>query len=499
MAALLLMNGICKRFPGVEALKQVDFKLNEGEIHALMGQNGAGKSTLIKVLTGVEKMDKGEVLLDGRRIFPKNPLHAQQLGISTVYQEANLCPNLSIAENIFIGQRIKGLHKIKWRDIYKEAEKILKEIGLDIDVKKPLGECSIAIHQLVAIARALSISSKILILDEPTSSLEKGEVKNLFTVLKRLKNKGIGIIYITHFLDEIYEITDKITILRNGELVGEFKTAELPKVQLIAKMIGKELEDLTTVDKNLLVQEGQKEIIVEAERIGKKNYIEPFDLQIKKGEVLGFAGLLGSGRTEAAQVLFGIERPDHGTIKINGKSEKISNLRAAIQNGIALCPEDRKYEGIFDELSVRENIIIALQVKKGILQYIPKKIQDQIANRFIELLNIKTPSVEQQIKNLSGGNQQKVIVARWIATDPQLLILDEPTKGIDVGAKAEIQKLIIEFAKKGISVIFISTELEEVVRCSMRLIVFKDKKKIGELIGDDINETKVMQMIAGGN
>jgi len=499
MSILLQMSNVHKKFPGVVALKGVDFRLNKGEIHALMGQNGAGKSTLIKVLTGAEKLDKGEILLEGRKINPKNPMHAQQLGISTVYQEANLCPNLSIAENIFIGNIISGAGKIKWRTIYKEAEKILKEIGLEIDVKKKLGDCSIAIHQMVAIARALSISSKILILDEPTSSLEKWEVENLFKVLRRLKEKGIGIIYITHFLDEIYEITDKITILRNGELVGEYMTKELPKVQLIAKMVGKEIEEFTTIDKAMIGESAQKESIIVAEGIGKKNFIEPFDLNIWKGEIIGFAGLLGSGRTEAVHLIFGLEKPDRGKLRIKGKDTKIDNPRAAMNEGIALCPENRKYEGIFDELSVRENIIIALQAQSGVLKHIPRKVQEEIANKFVEALNIKTPSIEQKIKNLSGGNQQKVIVARWMATNPQLLILDEPTKGIDVGAKAEIQKMMIEFAKKGISIIFISSELDEVVRCSTRLAVFKDKKKIGELTGDEINEAKVMQIIAGGS
>ncbi|WP_029671886.1 sugar ABC transporter ATP-binding protein [Caldicellulosiruptor acetigenus] len=499
MATLLAMKNIHKKFPGVVALKGVNFNLNKGEIHALMGQNGAGKSTLIKILTGVERMDEGEIILEGQKIYPRNAAHAQQLGISTVYQETSLCPNLSVAENIFIGQKIKGSKKIKWVEIYREAKKILGEIGLDIDVKRNLSEYSVAVHQMVAIARALSMSSKVLILDEPTSSLEKWEVKNLFNVLKTLKEKGIGIIYITHFLDEVYEISDKITVLRNGELIGEFKTEELPKVQLIEKMIGRELKELETIDKRSLMVDVKSEVIVEAENIKKRNYIDSLNLKIKKGEIVGFAGLLGSGRTETAHLLFGLESPDEGNIRVNGREVKIKSPLTAIKRGIALCPEDRKYEGIFDELSVRENIIIALQAKRGIFKYIPKNVQEEITKRYIDLLNIKTPSPEQLIKNLSGGNQQKVIVARWLATDPQLLILDEPTKGIDVEAKTEIQRIMFELAKKGISIIFISSELEEVVRCAVRLAVFKDKRKIGELIDDDINENKVMQMIAGGN
>lgn len=499
MSNLLIMENIVKNYPGVSALKNVDFNLNKGEIHALMGQNGAGKSTLIKILTGAEFPDKGEIILEGKKIRPQSPMHAQQLGINTVYQEIFLCPNLSIAENICIGHKIKGAKKIKWTEINKIAKDILNQLGIDIDVTKTLDECSVAIKQITSIARALITESKILILDEPTSSLEKWERKILFEILKKLKKKNIGIIYITHFIDEVYEIADKITVLRNGEKVGEYKISELPKLALIEKMLGKEYKEFEFINKQDLIPNIKDIPVLEAVNIQKKNYIDIPYMKIKKGEVVGLAGLLGSGRTETAHVLFGLKSPETGIIKLDNKEVKIKNPKNAILLGLSLCPEDRKYEGIFDELSVRENIIIALQAKMGILKAIPKKVQEELAKKYIDLLEIKTSSTEELLKNLSGGTQQKVILARWLATEPKVLILDEPTKGIDIGTKVEIQKLIIDLAKKGISIIFISSELEEEIRCSIRLIIFKDKKIIGELEEENVKEDKVMQMIAGGN
>lgn len=495
---ILKMEDVCKSFNNVMALSNVNFNLCSGEIHALMGENGAGKSTLIKVLTGVEKLDSGKIYFEGKLLYDISPIKAREIGISTVYQEINLCQNLSVAENIFIGHEIIRNGVIDWKEINKKAEEILKSLNLKIDVTKKLGSYSVAIQQMVAIARALEVSAKIMILDEPTSSLDENEVKLLFDVMRKLKNDGLGIIFVTHFIDQVYEICDRVTILRNGNLVGEYDIDNLPKVQLIAKMIGKDLEELSGFNKNNNIKSVTKEegYFIKADGVGHNGSINPMDLNIKKDEVLGFAGLLGSGRTETANILFGIDRADEGEIYMNDKKVTITSPTDAIKLGIALCPEDRKTDGIIADLSVRENITLALQSKMG-FKKLSKKAQKEITDNYIKILDIKTPDDEQLVKNLSGGNQQKVILARWLATSPELLILDEPTRGIDVGVKTEIQKLVIKLAKEGMAVIFISSELDEVLRCSTRVVVFKDRNKIAELVGENVNEKNVMGKIAG--
>lgn len=498
---LLKMKNISIEFPGVKALDKVNFTLRSGEIHALMGENGAGKSTLIKVLTGVEKLDSGDIVLLGNNINPKSTHEAQELGISTVYQEVNLCSNISVAENIFIGREPMKFGMINWKEINKKATIAMKRLNIDIDVTKSLDSYSLAIQQMVAIARAVDIKAKILILDEPTASLDEKEVEKLFEIMRNLKSQGIGIIFVTHFLDQVYEVTDKITVLRNGKLVGEYKTNELSKVQLVAKMIGKDYGEINSNIKPIenINSDKEREVFLEAINLGKKNVMNPFDTVIYKGEVLGLAGLLGSGRTELVNLLFGIEKADTGNIVINNKKSKIENPLQAMKNEIAYCPEDRKKAGIIPNLSIRENIILALQVKRGWFKYIPIKEQEKIAEDYIKLLEIKTPSSEKLIKELSGGNQQKVILARWLLTKPKLLILDEPTRGIDIGTKAEIQKLVLDLAKQGISVIFISSELDEMLRTCSRLIVLRDRVKIKELIGEDLDSNTIMNTIAGGN
>jgi len=497
---VLKMVGICKSFLGVKALQNVDFQLRAGEIHALMGENGAGKSTLIKVLTGVEKLDAGEIYLNQKRILPKSSLEAQALGISTVYQEVNLCPNLSVAENIYIGREPKKMGRIDWKEINKRADEALKKLNISIDVTKPLSSYSVAIQQMAAIARALDISAKILILDEPTSSLDEKEVEKLFEVIRQLKAKGLGIIFITHFLDQVYEVADRITVLRNGKLEGEYDVASLPKVQLVAKMIGKDIDDLSNFNKEKkeISDRKDKTAFVRTKGLGRTGTIKPFDIEINKGEVLGLVGLLGSGRTETARVLFGIDKPDTGQMYINEKQVHLNSPKTAVKKGLAFCPENRKTEGVFGDLSVAENIILALQAKRGAVKHIKRKEQMEVADKFIKLLNIKTSGPDQLVKNLSGGNQQKVILARWLATNPELLILDEPTRGIDVGTKTEIQKLIIKLANEGMAVVFISSELEEELRCCTRMAVYRDKEKIAELTGDKMNQQYIMQTIAGG-
>lgn len=496
---LLLMQGIFKAFPGVQALENVDFDLRKGEIHALVGENGAGKSTLVKIITGVERPDAGAITLEGEPIQVKSPQHAQELGISTVYQEINLCENLSVAENILLGREPRKFGRIDWRSMQEKANQVLQRLGVDIDVTKDLGDYSIAVQQMAAIARALDISeAKILILDEPTSSLDAHETAQLFEVMRKLKEEGLGVIFITHFLDQIYEVTDRITILRNGQLVGTYETNALPRLELIAQMIGRVIGDFNDMTQIKLKSDKARagSPLLQANGLGKFGSIAPFDLDLYAGEVVGLAGLLGSGRTETAQLLFGVDKPDSGTLSMAGTEIKNFSPVDSISKGIAFCPEDRKADGIVDELTVRENIILAIQSSRGWAKRLTKQQQYEVADKFIRMLNISTPSADQTVKNLSGGNQQKVILARWLATNPQVLILDEPTRGIDVGAKAEIQKLVLELAEEGKACIFISSELEEVLRTCHRIAVLRDQQKVTEF-SDAVDEQTVMQAMAG--
>jgi simple sugar transport system ATP-binding protein len=497
---LVEMRGINKSFPGVKALENVDFNLRFGEIHALMGPNGAGKSTLIKGLTGVEKQDSGKIVLAGKEITIKSPRHAQELGISTVYQEVNLCPNLSVAENILIGWEPRKRGRVDWKAMNQQAVEILKRLlDINIDVTLLLGSYSVAIQQMVAIARALEIeSAKALILDEPTSSLSQNETQQLFSVMRKLRGDGVGIIFITHFIDQVYEVADRITVIRNGKMICSEEITALPKMELVVKMIGRTITALDDMSK-LKAETGNKiskDSILLADDLGRFDTIEPLDLALHSGEVLGLAGLVGSGRTETASLIFGLETPDTGTLEVGGKKIKRFSPTNSIIQGIALSPEDRKAAGIIDDLTVRENIILALQAGRGWFKYLNEQKQNQIADEFISLLEISTPSADQIVKNLSGGNQQKVILARWLAINPQVLILDEPTRGIDVGTKAEIQKLVLSLAEEGKAVIFISSELEEVMRCSHRIAVLNDKQKIAEYPGE-VEEHILLESMAG--
>jgi galactofuranose transport system ATP-binding protein len=496
---ILTMKDISKTFPGVSALENVDFSLMRGEIHALVGENGAGKSTLIKVLTGVETPDSGTIELDGSMVQVRSPKQSQEIGISTVYQEVNLCTNLSIAENIMLGHEPHHFGGIDWKKLKLLASQALKRLDVNVDVNQPLGNFSVAVQQMVAIARSLEIASaKILILDEPTSSLDANEVSQLFSVMRKLKGEGIGIIFITHFLDQVYQVSDRITVLRNGKLVGTYNTTALPRVELIAKMLGRSITDLDKVSKARFSgeQKGDKKQTLEAKGLGRAGSLEPFDMELFASEVVGIAGLLGSGRTEMANLTFGIDTPDTGNLTLNGKKIEHFSPLDSLKNGIALCPEDRKAEGVVGELTIRENIILALQARYGWFKYMGTAKQYEFADKYIKLLGISTPSQDQLLKNLSGGNQQKVILARWLATDPQVLILDEPTRGIDVGAKAEIQKLVLELAEEGKSCVFISSELEEVLRTSHRIIVMRDRKKAAEYSGD-VDDQTIIQTMAG--
>ena len=499
--AVLEMRGICKYFPGVRALQDVDFTLRRGEIHALMGENGAGKSTLIKVLTGVYPKDGGEVHIegvDGPAVI-RSPQDAQNAGISTVYQEITLCPNLSVAENMYIG-RTKGA-VTNWRKMNSGAGKILESLGIPASPAQQLGTCSIAVQQMVAIARAVDMECKVLILDEPTSSLDDQEVQKLFGLMRDLRAKGVGIIFVTHFLEQVYEVCDRITVLRDGTLVGEYVIEDLPRVQLVSKMLGKELDDMADIKGEAggaaVSLEGAP--VLEAKDLCSNAGIKPFDFSIRKGEVNGFTGLLGSGRSECVRAIFGADHLTGGTVKMDGKEVKIKKPLDAMKLGIGYLPEDRKGDGIVGDLSVRENIILAYQVMKGFFRPLSRAQAEAFADNYIQLLEIKTASADTPIKSLSGGNQQKCILARWLLTDPKYLILDEPTRGIDIGTKIEIQKLVLRLAEKGTSATFISSEIDEMLRTCSRLIVMRDRKAVGELSGEDLTQTKIMATIAGGD
>jgi monosaccharide-transporting ATPase len=491
---VLQLKGIHKKFPSVHALKGVDFTLRAGEIHALLGENGAGKSTLIKVMTGVYQRDGGDILLDGIPIFPNNTGDAQALGISTVYQEVNLLPNLTVAHNIYLGREPRRFGLINWGKVNRDAAELLKGYDLDIDVTQPLSRYSIAVQQLIAIARGVDMSAKVLILDEPTASLDADEVQSLFRIMRDLRSKGIGIVFVTHFLDQVYAVCDRITILRSAELVGEFEAATLSRPELIGHMLGKELAALGEHKPQSNNQ--HSEPLVELKALGHHTNLAPIDLTLGKGEVVGLAGLLGAGRTELCRLLFAIDKKNTGEFLFDGKPVHFSAPREAIIAGMGLCPEDRKHDGILGQLSIRENMILARQIKQGWWKFIARKEQEEIANRYVKELNIATSDIEKPIEQLSGGNQQKVILARWLAANPTLLILDEPTRGIDIGAHAEIIRLIRKLCADGLSLVVASSELEELVAFSNKVVVLRDRKKVAELQGDDINPQRIMQAIA---
>lgn len=497
---VLTMRGITMSFPGVKALDNVDFTLRRGEIHALMGENGAGKSTLIKCLTGINAFEAGEIHVDGIEgaVVNHSTLDAQKKGIATVYQEVNLCPNLSVAENLFIGREPKTrFGTIDWKTMIKKSQKIVDELDMNVDVTRNLEEYSLALQQMIAIARAVDMESKVLILDEPTSSLDDNEVEKLFKLMNRLKAQGVGIIFVTHFLEQVYAVCDRITVLRNGQLVGEYLIEDLPRVKLVAAMMGKDFDDLAAIKSDETVDFTNAEVLIDAKGLSHSGTIKPFDLQIHKGEVVGLTGLLGSGRSELARVIYGADKNQTGTLKVNGKEVKINSPIDAMNLGMGLLPDDRKAEGIIGDLSVRENIILALQAKRGMFKLLPMSKQIEIADQYIDAIQIKTASRESLIKQLSGGNQQKVILARWLATDPDFLILDEPTRGIDVGTKTEIQKMVLQLAKEGKSIMFISSEIEEMLRTCSKLGVLRDGAKVGE-ITEELTQENVMKAIAGG-
>ena len=470
-----------KTYPGVVALDGVDFTLVQGEVHALVGENGAGKSTLVKLLTGAARCDGGGMLLEGHHFAPGDTAAAQAAGVGAVYQEVNLVPNLSVAENLLLGHQPHRWGLVRRGEMNRQARTLLVDFGLELDVTRPLGTFSVAIRQLVAIARAVSLSRKVLVLDEPTASLDPGEVDAMFAVVRKLAARGMGIVFISHFLDQIYAIADRATVLRNGGLVGTRTLAQTPRKELISMMLGRELSDATALtEAEATTPEGAP--AVRFKGMALRGSRRPFDLDFHAGEVVGCAGLLGSGRTETALAMFGAEA-GAGEVEVDGRAHRLHRPRDAIRLGFGFVPEDRKTDGIVGALSVRENIILALQARSGPRKRIRRREQDRIVAELIKALDIRTPDAEFPIEQLSGGNQQKALLARWLATNPRLLILDEPTRGIDVGAHAEILKLIARLRDQGMALYVISSELEELAAFAHRVVVMRDRSMIGVLQG----------------
>ncbi|MDN3495759.1 sugar ABC transporter ATP-binding protein [Planococcus sp. APC 4015] len=497
LAPVVEMTGITIRFPGVLALDQVDFSLYPGEVHALMGENGAGKSTLIKALTGVYSVDGGTITVGGvDRVFDGTAA-AQAAGVSTVYQEVNLCANLSVGENVMLGHEPRRGGRIDWKATHREAGRHLESLGQHVDTRSILSSHSIAVQQLVAIARATVLDAKVLILDEPTSSLDRDEVERLFAVIRDLRAAGVAILFVSHFLDQIYEISDRLTVLRNGSLVGQYTVAELPRAELVTKMIGRELDELTalasvssrTIDRDTTP-------VLRATGIGRRGQLQPADISVYEGEVVGIAGLLGSGRTELVRLLYGADRADSGQVELAGSTVKLNSPRQAIDNRIAFSSENRRAEGIIADLTVAENIVLGVQAKRGALRKLRRSEQDALVSEYIEALGVRPADPNMLAGNLSGGNQQKVLLGRWLATAPELIILDEPTRGIDVGAKADIQRKVAELSSAGLAVIFISSELEEVLRIAQRVVVMRDRRAIGELSSQDTDLDQLIDYIA---
>jgi simple sugar transport system ATP-binding protein len=493
VAPVVEMRGITIRFPGVLALDNVDLLLRPGEVHALMGENGAGKSTLIKALTGVYRIDDGSITVAGEtRVFSKAG-DAQDAGISTVYQEVNLCPNLSVGENVMLGHEPRNARGIDWKAVQAEAARHLGNLGLQLDTRSLLSSHSIAVQQLVAISRAMVRDARVLILDEPTSSLDREEVERLFTVVRDLRAKGIAILFVSHFLDQVYEIADRLTVLRNGQLVGEYEADALSRGELVTKMIGREIAELEAISDSAVRPIDRTAVpALSARGVGRRGVLAPADLDVFNGEVVGLAGLLGSGRTELVRLLYGADRADQGQLEINGTAVKISSPRHAMEHRIAFSSEDRRAEGIVADLTVAENIVLGIQARRGWLRKIRGAEQDAVVSEYIAALDVRPADPMMLAGNLSGGNQQKVVLARWLATAPRLIILDEPTRGIDVGAKADIQRKVVELSSQGLAVIFISSELEEVLRLAQRIVVMRERRQVGLL---DSHETDLDGLI----
>ncbi len=496
---ILAARGISKCFGPVKALDDVDLVLGGAEIHALMGENGAGKSTLIQCLTGVHAPDAGSLFLCGAPLRVQSPRDAERRGISTVYQEVNLLAHLSIAENICIGReplRSNWFPSIRWSRVREQARAAIARLGLRLDVNKELGQCSIAVQQLVAIARALDVRARVLILDEPTSSLDRGETERLFALLRQLRQSGLAILLVTHFLDQVYALADRVTVLRDGRKVGEHRLADLPRETLVRLMVGRELRQSSPTEFQAPQSPKVEKARLEAKNLNRRNAVQGVSFDLRAGDGLGLCGLLGSGRTETARLLFGADCPDGGEVRVDGEDARLRTPRDAIRRGIAMTPEDRKAEGVFPHLSVADNILLALEANPVGKHRLSASERRELVEHFIRTLGIRTPGPDAPVASLSGGNQQKVILARWLALSPRILILDEPTRGIDVGAKAEITSAIQKLRATGTAIVFISSEIEETPRVCDRALVLRDRRAVGELRGGQVTEDAILAAIA---
>lgn len=496
---LLRMEGIRKVFSGVVALDGVDFAVGRGEAHALVGENGAGKSTLIKIMTGAYGRDGGLVRLEGREVDFSSPEEAQAAGVVAVYQEVNLLAYRTVAENIFLGREPRRFGLIDWKKMNREAGELLARLGLAIDPRAALGSLNIALRQMVAIARAVSLGAKVVVLDEPTSSLTEREVSILYGVIRRLKSEGVGVVYISHRLDELYAVCDRVTVLRDGKLVGTYDLAGLERLDLVCLMLGKRREELR--QKGVTAFEHHESVrdeppLLRAEALTRGRRLDHVTIEARRGEIVGMAGLLGSGRTETARAIFGADKVEEGRVFLEGRLLELDGPDDAIDAGLAFLSEDRKAEGIIPELSVRENLTLAVLPALTRLGIVSRARQNEIVERYMKRLGIKAASADQKIRELSGGNQQKVLLARWLCKNPKFLLLDEPTRGIDVGAKAEIQSLVGQLAGEGMGVLMISSELEELVEGSSRVLVMRDGRCVAELRGNSISQDNIIHAMA---
>ncbi|HEX8129052.1 MAG TPA: sugar ABC transporter ATP-binding protein [Pyrinomonadaceae bacterium] len=498
---VLRMEGITKIFSGVTALSNVDLALARGEVHALVGENGAGKSTLIKIMTGAYTRDGGQMFLEGRPVDFRTPEDAQGEGVVAVYQEVNLLTYRTVAENIYLGREPRRFGLIDWKRMNADAAALLKRLGLDIDPRAPLGSLNIALRQMVAIARGVSFDAKVVVLDEPTSSLTEHEVQILYDVIRRLKAEGTAVVYISHRFDELYTVCDRVTILRDGRFVATRPLAGLEKIDLVCLMLGKQREELrqgTTAFKHAGAPGAGETPLMSAENLKRGRKLNDVTVEVARGEIVGMAGLLGSGRTETARAIFGADNVEGGEVRLEGKTIRRGSVNEAIDSGLAFLTEDRKAEGIIPELSVRENLTLAALPALSTLGVVSRARQTEIVDKFMKRLGIKAANADQKIRELSGGNQQKVLLARWLCKNPKFLILDEPTRGIDIGAKGEIQSLVGELAESGLGVLMISSELEELVEGSSRVIVMRDGQRVGELRGDEISQDNIIHAMAEG-
>jgi len=492
---LLQMRGITKRYPGVTALDNVDFEVMPGEVHALVGENGAGKSTLMKILAGADVKDSGRILIGGEEVHITTPQEAMRLGISIIYQEFNLVPYMNAAENIFLGRepmsKVPGI--VDFRRMYAEAERVISELGVRLDVRVPVNQLSVAQQQMVEIAKATSRSARIIAMDEPSATLTEHELENLFSLIRRLRADGVSIIYISHRLDEIFRIADRVTVLRDGKLIATKPVSETSREEIIRMMVGRELKD--TIPKK---EVAHGDVVLEVKGLNRSGVIHDISFAVRRGEILGIAGLVGAGRTEVARAIFGADPIDSGEILLEGKPVTIRSPKDAIRLGIGLMTEDRKALGLILGMAVRENVTLANLDPLSRLGFVSRRKEQEVTNRFVEDLMIKTPSIEQAVQNLSGGTQQKVVLAKWLFTQSKILIFDEPTRGIDVGAKTEIYQLMNRLAEQGVGIIMISSELPEILGMSDRILVMHDGRIVGELSREEATQEKIMFLATGG-